>query len=77
MHFSLPTLFALTTFYASIADGCPPSANKQSWNNLKMTFNINPFAGFYDQPRTIGEADKAEWIKVDDSVDCKDVNNGR
>lgn len=73
MHFSLPALFALTTFYASIANGRKQS--KENWNSLKLPFNIIPDLGFYDQPRTRAEAELAGWTKVDDSVDCKDVNN--
>ena len=75
MHFTSVTLSALSIFYASIANGCMQS--KQNWNNLKTTFNINPFKGFYDQPRTVADAELSGWTKVDDSVECKDVNYGR
>ena len=78
MHFSLLNLFALTAFYASIANGCMPNKpNKQNWNNLKLPFHIFPLFGFHDQPRTVPDAEEAGWTKVDVSVDCKQVNNGR
>ena len=33
----------------------------QHWPNLKTTFAINPFSGFYSQPRTSAEAVAAGW----------------
>jgi len=33
----------------------------QNWPALKTTFSINPFSGFYDQPRTSAEAEAAGW----------------
>ena len=48
----------------------------QNWYYLKLPFSMNPLFGFYDQPRTVEEADNAGWTKVDDSVDCKSVNDG-
>ena len=75
MYFTLVTLSALTIFYDSTANACMQS--KQNWNNLKTTFNINPFKGFHDQPRTVADAEFSGWTKVDGAVDCKDVNYGR
>ena len=53
------------------------ASTPQNWYNLKLPFAVNPLVGFYDQPRTIAEADKAGWSKLDESLDCKGVNGGR
>ena len=43
----------------------------QNWYNFKL-----PFGGFYDQPRTVVEAEDAGWTKLPGSEDCKYVNRG-
>ena len=48
----------------------------QNWYNLKVTFNMDPTKGFKDQPRTIAEAEKGNWTKVDNSTSCDNINNG-
>ena len=57
-----------------VSTGC----NTKKWYNLKLPFALNPFNGFHDQPRTVSDAIKDKWIKVDDdSIGCKDVNGGK
>lgn len=41
---------------------------EQTWYNFKTTWAT--FGGFYDQPRTVSEAEAAGWIQV--SNDCSD-----
>ena len=40
----------------------------QTWYNLKTTWGPTPLNGFYDQPRTVEEANNAGWVQV--SNDC-------
>jgi len=40
----------------------------QTWYNLKTTWGPTPLNGFYDQPRTVEEANYAGWVQV--SNDC-------
>merc|ERR1712004_938145 len=41
---------------------------EQTWYNLKTTWGPTPLNGFYDQPRTVEEANNAGWVQV--SNDC-------
>merc|ERR1712088_170755 len=43
---------------------------EQNWYSLKTTWGETPFNGFYDQPRTIEEANNAGWVLV--SNDCSE-----
>ena len=43
---------------------------EQNWYSLKTTWSTTPFDGFYDQPRTIEEANYAGWVLV--SNDCSE-----
>ena len=49
-------LRALSLLFLSVA-----LSSGQKWPALKTTFSINPFSGFYDQPRTSAEAEAAGW----------------
>merc|ERR1711936_867267 len=40
------------------------AVSAQNWPAFKTTFSINPFAGFYSQPRTSSEAEAAGWELV-------------
>ena len=40
----------------------------QTWYNLKTTWGPTPLNGFYDQPRTVEEANNAGWVQI--SNDC-------
>jgi len=46
------------------------SQAEQNWYSLKTTWGETPFNGFYDQPRTIEEANYAGWVLV--SNDCSE-----
>ena len=70
MYRSISIVLTVTTFYVCA------TRKVQNWYNLKLPFAINPLSGFYDQPRTVAEAEHAGWAKVSGSDDCKCVNNG-
>merc|ERR1719228_2476337 len=50
-----------------VANSAQAWSNGQSWYNLKTTFNPNPMKGFFDQPRTVDDAEKAGWTRLTNS----------
>jgi len=48
---------------------CLAAATADQWPALKTTFSINPFSGFYDQPRTADEAVAAGWELLSSCTD--------
>ena len=47
-----------------------------NWNNLKVTWGINPFGAnnFVAMPRTVGDAVSKGWVK---EKDCTQINGNR
>ena len=71
MNHWISKLILICHLCTSIANG------SQNWYNLKLPFSVNPFYGFYDQPRTVKEALEAGWTPIDDTGDCKNSNGGK
>ena len=41
---------------------------EQNWYSFQTTWALNPFEGFFNQPRTVSDAQNEGWIQV--SNDC-------
>ena len=44
---------------------------EQDWYYLKLPFNLNPLYGFYDQPRTVDDAEANNYEKIGSCGDSK------
>ena len=65
--------FTLAIFAILIASSIDWGSANQHWPNLKTTWNLNPFGGFNDQPRTVAQAEAAGWKLASDSCEGKYV----